>query len=317
MLASVVHRVNDWRRAMLWDISAIKGYAIEADDGQIGTVSDFLFEDDSWIIRWLVADTGDWFSGRKVLLPISALGQPSKALRQFPVKLSMQQVKDSPDIDTDRAVSRQLESEIYDYYGWNPYWSGGHFPVSGAIATPFVSPLYVSESLPRIHVETDAGANKSDLHLRSVAHITGYHIHATDGAIGHVEDFLVEDTGWSIRYVVLDTKNWWPGKKVLVAPDSVREIDASLRVMHLNVDRQTVKNSPEEDTVNTGDKRPDLREYRQRVDMDDSAMGARRTPPLVLVESAHHNHLIESTYSGPDIVSPRVGHLPLGQTTKE
>jgi len=301
---------------MLWDISKIKGYAIEADDGQIGAVSDFLFEDDSWIVRWLVVDTGAWFPGRKVLLPISALGQPRKALRQFPVKLTMQQVKDSPDIDTDRTVSRQLESEIYDYYGWNPYWSGGHFPVSGAIATPFVPPLNVSESLPRVHVGSNARAKQSDLHLRSVAHITGYHIHATDGAIGHVEDFLVEDDGWSIRYIVLDTKNWWPGKKVLIAPGSVGEIDASLKVMHLNVDRQTVKNSPEEDTVNTDEKRPDLREYRRSVDMDDSATGA-RTPPLVLVEPAHHTHVIESTYSGPNIVSPRVGHLPLGQTTKE
>lgn len=301
---------------MLWDASVMKGYTIEANDGQLGTVSDFLFEDDRWTIRWLVVDTGNWLPGRKVLLPLTALGQPDEALRQFPVRLTMQQVRDSPDIDTDRPVSRQLESEIYDYYGWNPYWSSGHFPISGAIATPFVAPLYVLKSLPRVHVGADDQSNNADPHLRSVAALTGYHIHAIDGTIGHVEDFLVEDAGWNIRYVVLDTRNWWPGKKVLISPSSIREIDESTKAMSLTVDRQTVKDSPEEDTVNINNKRPDLREYRERIDMEGSAMGARRKPPLVLVELTH-NHLIEPTYSGPDIVSPRVGHLPLGQTTKQ
>jgi hypothetical protein len=89
---------------MLWDASAINGYAIKASDGQVGTVKDLLFEDVSWVIRWLVVDTGNWLSGRKVLLPLSTLGQPDPALRHFPVKLTMQQVKDSPDIDTDRPV---------------------------------------------------------------------------------------------------------------------------------------------------------------------------------------------------------------------
>ena len=55
---------------MLWYASVI-GYVIEADDGRLGTVSDFLFEDTSWVIRWLVVDTGHWLSGRKVLLPPS------------------------------------------------------------------------------------------------------------------------------------------------------------------------------------------------------------------------------------------------------
>jgi hypothetical protein len=97
---------------MLWDASALDGYAIEASDGRIGSVSDFLFEDTSWIVRWLVADTGNWLSDRKVLLPLSALGKPDPSLRQFPVELTMQQVKDSPDFDTDRPVSRQHETFV-------------------------------------------------------------------------------------------------------------------------------------------------------------------------------------------------------------
>ena len=122
---------------MLWDASAIDGYAIKASDGRLGTVSDLLFEDVGWVVRWLVVDTGNWLSGRKVLLPLSALGRPDRALRHFPVKLTMEHVKDSPDVDTDQPVSRQIEAHVYDYFGRDPYWGGSFFPMmSNAIATP-------------------------------------------------------------------------------------------------------------------------------------------------------------------------------------
>src|ERR1700689_172293 len=107
---------------MLRNASAITDYAIAASDGRLGTVSDFLFDDVGWAIRWLVVDTGNWLSGRKVLLPRSALGQPDPAAGHFPVKLTMQQVKDSPDVDMDQPVSRQIEAHVYSYYGWDPYW---------------------------------------------------------------------------------------------------------------------------------------------------------------------------------------------------
>ena len=83
--------------------------------------------------------------------------------------------------------------------------------------------------------------------------MTGYHIRASDGEIGHVEDFLVEDADWSIRYLVVDTKNWWPGKKVLIAPHSAREIDWTKKLVKLDVDRQRVKDSPQYDPSTTVD----------------------------------------------------------------
>ncbi len=207
---------------MLWDASAINGYAIEASDGRLGTVSDLLFEDVGWVIRWLVVDTGNWLSGRKVLLPLSVLGEPDPARRHFPIKLTMQQVRDSPDIDTDEPVSRQVEASVYDYYGWYPYWGGGVFPMSDAMAIPLVAPLRLSEARPHGPGSTDGRPDEGDPHLRSIAAVTGYHVHATDGEIGHVEDFLVDDAGWSIRYIAIDTRNWWPGKKVLISPLSAR-----------------------------------------------------------------------------------------------
>jgi hypothetical protein len=223
---------------MLWNASALNGYAIAASDGELGTVSDFLFDDCTWLVRWLVVDTGNWLSGRKVLLPASVLGQLNSKGREFSVRLTMQQVKDSPDIATDQPVSRQMETDIYEHYGWNPYWGVGN-SMGGAVAAS----LHL-EAAPR---EADIGAIRrrgGDPHLRSVAAVTGYDIHASDGEIGHVEDFLVEDADWSIHYLVIDTMNWWPARKVLISPQSAREIDWANKLVSLDVDRQTVKDSP-------------------------------------------------------------------------
>src|SRR5580658_7958663 len=123
---------------MLWNTSAIDGYAIAASDGKLGTVSDFLFDDATWLVRWLVVDTGNWLSGRKVLLPPSVLGHLDPAREEFAVRLTMQQVKDSPDIDADRPVSRQMETNVYDYYGWSPYWGTGFYMGGAVAAAPFL-----------------------------------------------------------------------------------------------------------------------------------------------------------------------------------
>ncbi len=230
---------------MLWTASAIKGYAIAATDGLLGTVSDFLFDDASWTVRWLVVDTGKWLSGRKVLLPPSVLGHLDTNGRQFSVALTMQQVKDSPDIDTDRPVSRQTEINVYDYYGRSPYWGAGlYWGGYGYVGGPMAA-SHDPESGRREQEFADARRRDDDPHLRSIEAVTGYHIHASDGEIGHLEDCLVDDADWRIHYLVVDTKNWWPGKKVLISPGSARDIDWTDRLVNLNVDRQRVKDSPE------------------------------------------------------------------------
>lgn len=233
---------------MLRNASAIKGYAIAATDGRLGTVSDFLFDDASWLVRWLVVDTGKWLSGRKVLLPPSVLGHIDPNGNEFAVSLTMQQVKDSPDIDTERPVSRQIETNIYDFYGWSPYWGGTGFLMGGYGGSGYgggaIAPLPSPGSMRRAEDIAAAQQNDDDPHLRSVEAVTGYHIHASDGEIGYVEDFLLQDTDWSIHNLVVDTTNWWPGKKVLIAPRSIQEIDWTDNLVNLKIDREKVKNSP-------------------------------------------------------------------------
>ena len=233
---------------MLRHESEITGYAIHAKDGLIGTVSDFLFNDATWLVRWLVIDTGNWLPGRKVLLPPSALAAVNHMGRQFSVKLTKQQVKECPEVESDRPVSRQVETNIYDYYGWSPYWgNGSYLGMVGYGGGYMGGPAATRPSLELMQREKeidDAHRSKDDPALRSANEVVGYHIHASDGEIGHVEDFLVEDDDWSIHYLVVDTMNWWPGKKVLISPMSVRKIEWADRRVNLGADRQKVKDSP-------------------------------------------------------------------------
>lgn len=238
---------------MLWNASAINGFAIEASDGRLGTVSDLLCEDIDWTLRWLVADTGIGLPGRRVLLPLSALGRPDPHLRHFPIKLTMRQVEDSPDIDTDQPVSRQTEAQVYSYYGWDPYWDHRLTSTSNAMATPFVAPLFESGPEPSDLVGAVLPSGVNNPHLRSIAAVTGNRIHAIDGEIGHVDDFLVDDTDWRIQYITVDTRNWWPGKKVLISSRSIRRIDWVDGLIHLDVDRQKVKEGPPYDPAVTVD----------------------------------------------------------------
>ncbi len=231
---------------MLRAASDLNGYSIAANDGLIGHVSDVLFDDDSWLVRWVVVETGDWLADRKVLLPPSVLGHIDPARHEFSVKLDRLQVKESPDIDTDKSVSRQMETNVYDYYGWTPYWGTGFYMEGGGyIGGAMGAPYFES----RDHVAKDGEDHSlDDIHLRSVQAVTDYHLHAADGDIGHVQDFLVEDADWSVRYLIVETTNWWPGKKVLISPQSVRKIEWSDRLVHINVDCQKVKDSPTYDT---------------------------------------------------------------------
>jgi hypothetical protein len=252
-LAMCVYRED---QAMLTTASEIKGYAIAASDGDLGKVSDFLFDDSSWLVRWLIVDTSHWITGRKVLLPASALGHPDAAAKKFTVRLTKEQVKSSPDVDSELPVSRQMETNIYDYYGWSPYWGsglymGGFSGYMGGMVMPASPPM---GSRQREEEIARARHTDGDPHLRSVKAVTGYHIHATDGEIGHVNDFLLEDGDWSVRYLVVDTKNWWPGKMVLISPRSAKDIDWSKKLVSLDVDRQKVKDSPAYDESKTVDR---------------------------------------------------------------
>jgi hypothetical protein len=212
---------------MLRSIKSLRGYPLRAKDGDVGKVREFYFDDRFWTVRYLVADAGPWPANRLVLLSTACLGNPDWEAKLFPVGLTREQVKKSPPISADEPVSRQMEIDLHGYYGWPPYWHGG---------------AYIAAAQLQAKQESNG-----DPHLRSTREVIGYHIHATDGEIGHVDDFVVDDEAWTIRYMVVDTRNWLPGKKVLVAPQWAASVDWVGRQVSVDLDRDTIKGGPEFD----------------------------------------------------------------------
>jgi hypothetical protein len=240
---SVATRRVDKERAVLRSMTDLKGFTIGATDGDIGQVEAFYFDDASFTVRHLVVDTGGWLGGRKVLISPRALRDIDWDGRRINAALTKAQVEKSPNIDTDQPVSRQHEIEYYRYYGYPSYWSGPY--LWGGYPFPVMSSDQATLENER---RWEWGTEESgDRHLRSSAAVIGYYIAATDGELGHVEDFLVDDATWSIRYMVVDTSNWWFGKKVLVSSEWITRVVWNESLLHVDMTREQIKNSPEYD----------------------------------------------------------------------
>jgi hypothetical protein len=221
---------------MLRNVSTILNFSLLAEDGEIGRCKDFLFDDEKWAIRYMVADTRKWLPGRKVLISPISLGAVDWSTRLFQVELTRRQVEDSPLLDEDAPVSRQYEILYGNYFGTSSYWDGAN--VWGSHPNP--SLLRGEQD----KLATDFEGPEEN-HLRSVKEVTGYHIQATDGDIGHVEDFVVDDKMWALRYVVVDTRNWLPGRKVLVSPQWATAVDWVEEKLRVDLTTDTIKGSPE------------------------------------------------------------------------
>jgi len=222
---------------MLRSVKELFGYKFEARDGEIGKVHDLYFDDLTWEIRYLVADTGKWLPGRKVLIIPSALGEPNWRSRNFPVQLTKDQIMKSPDIDLDKPVSRQHELKLHQHHNWAPYWI--RYAAPGTVSVrpaPHAEEEKEKEATPEV---------EGDSHLRSAKEVIGYHIQARDGEIGHVEDFIMEDMKEVIRYMIVDTKNWLPGKDVLISPLWIEKVSWKDAKVFIGLLRETIKDSPE------------------------------------------------------------------------
>jgi len=233
---------------MLRSVNSLRKFSIGAKDGEIGQAHSFLFDGHTWAVRYLVVNTGKWLPGRKVLITPGALGQPDARGHVFPVDLTREQVKNSPDIDVDKPVSRQREAELHRYYDWTPYWGFGYGAGGPMVQPPMVDRAAIKE------------AAEGDPNLRSTREVRGYRIHATDGEIGHVDDFVVSDEDWVIRYLVVDVRNWLPGRSVLISPEWVENIGWEEREVWVSVCRQAIKDSPPYDPP-----APVSREYETQI----------------------------------------------------
>jgi len=220
---------------MLIEAKALKGSSLKSLDGDVGSVSEFYFDDRYWTIRYLVANTENWLLGRPVLISPYSLNSINRVEKQISVLLNKKQIEHSPSIDTNEPVSRQNEESFNGYYGYPNYW-GGPYMWGG---TSHI------EREPRRWTRSGTEVKGWDRHLRSTNEVTGYHLSALDGEIGHVDDFIVDDATWSIRYLVVATRNWWPGKKVLISPKWLDKVSWKDREVMVSLTRATIKAAPE------------------------------------------------------------------------
>ncbi len=238
---------------MLFAASGLIGRPVAAGDGRVGAVKDFLFDDRLWRVRWMVVDTGHWLPGRKVLIHPSAIApihlppRPALPMLSFgelmevSINLSIRQIEASPDAAQDEPVTGQLERRLYDYYGWDPFWGASSFGGEGIVVRSTGLPLPAEAAEGRA---ADPQLPSGDPHLGSAAAVKGFTVHGADEEIGSVDNVLIDDVRWAVRYFVVATRHWLTGKLVQLAPHAVTDIDWRGERVGVNVTRERVNTAP-------------------------------------------------------------------------
>lgn len=220
---------------MLYEVKTLKNYSLCSLNGEIGKAKEFYFDDHHWTVRYLVADTGKWLMDKKVLLSPYALNGVSKVERCISINLTKKQIENSPSPASDKPVSRQFEDEYYKHFGWPVYYFGSD--IWGR--SPLLIPVKKAEK------ERNQEKERWDSQLRSTHDVSGCKIEALDGEVGIIEDFIIDDKTWEIRYLIVDTKDWWPGKRILVAPQWIENVNWGDSKIFVNILREPFKNLPE------------------------------------------------------------------------
>ena len=251
---------------MLSKAKTLNGYKLDSRDGEIGKVKEFYFDDRHWTIRYLVADTGSWLTGRQVLISPYALIAVSKEEEHITIDLTKKQIEGSPPLESDKPVSRQFEDAYFGYYELPLYWNGpnmwGYYP-------------YIVRDREKWRKSIEDEKASWDPHLRSTHDMSGHYVQAADGEIGHVDDFVIDDETWAIRYLIIDTQNWWLGKQVLVSTRWIELVSWDESKVFVNLPRESIKESPEytEEALITRDYETSLHRHynRQGYWVDESA----------------------------------------------
>jgi hypothetical protein len=241
---------------MLTNATHLKGLVVRATDGELGSVEQFYFDDETWAIRYLIVEAGGWLGGRRVLISPFSVVYTDLLDKRLDVALTKKQVEHSPDIDTHQPVSRQHEAAYLGYYGYPYYWGGPYLWGPAFYPAGLAGPTNASAQAMAERVRRES----ADSHLRSSEAVIGYNIEAADGEIGHLDGFVVDDEAWAIRYIEVATRNWWPGKKVLVSPAWIERVSWTESKVCVGLSREAIKDGPE-----YAESMPITREYENRL----------------------------------------------------
>ncbi|MDF1814379.1 MAG: PRC-barrel domain-containing protein [Verrucomicrobiales bacterium] len=230
---------------MVRSVKDLIGYPIEETDGTIGKVKDFLFDDETHTIRYLVADTGNWLSSHLILISPQHLRDPDTGWtgKRFPVNLTKEEIENCPSLETDAPVSRQYEEAFTKYYSLNPYWTESAMI---GYAAPPPSPRDLANN-PNLTTGPVMSSVKGDSHLRSFNEVRGYDIKAIDGEIGHLEDFIVECDTLRLRFIIVNTHRWLPGGRVMFDIDWLEDFNYMERTAAIELTKDQIKGGPKYD----------------------------------------------------------------------
>lgn len=226
----------------------MRGYTVKATDGEIGKIHEFYFDDNAWTVLYLIAEIGNWLASHNVLISTSLIEKP--ILASVPISISKEQVKRSPKVTSEKPVSQQ--HELLSDTIKRPYWNS--FLIHNTDVTP---EMFYNLIIPN---KNKSGTESFNPHMRSSREVLGYHIKADDGEIGYIEDFILDTETWIIRYIVIDTKNWLPGKKVMLGITWLNDISYEESIAFINLSRRFIEHCPEYDPA-----APINREYEERL----------------------------------------------------
>lgn len=237
-------------------VKSLTGFILKETDGELGKAEEYYFDDQTWNIRYLVVKTGNWFSQKKVLISPTAIQKTDWKRGEFLVNLTRNQIENSPDIDTAKPVSRQHEEQLSSYYQWENYWQEDAH--GGAIFGMMPEELYdeednESQEEPAPDMSSQ-NSTANDLHLRSTEKVLGYKIHATNGEIGEVVDYIIDDATWKIKFLVVKTGTWLDRTKVLLATKWITDVNWDNSVVIVDITTDAIQDSPEfNDSVGVND----------------------------------------------------------------
>ena len=211
---------------MFRSLGDLIGASMIATDGEIGRICNFLFDDRSWNIRYLVVDVGHWLARREVLLSVSVIDQPDWKTKTLRARLTKEQLRNGPDVDSKKPVSRQQEIAMREYFGWPAYWD----TVVDKVFPPNLIPA--GREFP-VHTTEDN-------HLRSAEDVIGYEVWASDGVVGCLESFVVDDAVWHIGYLDVKTGEGLQSRSVLVPTSWVKSISWADHQVNLQGSRERI-----------------------------------------------------------------------------
>jgi len=230
---------------MLRSVDKLKGYKIQAVDGEIGKVGDLFYDDRQWRVRYLVLDLGNWLFGRQVLIAPTAVSDINAEAGEVFLSLTKDRIENSPEIAADEPVSREKERALHEYYQWQPYWTSmTDDPLAFGAYPTALNSAFIAEKTKKKEPKRPDSQPEPQSHLRSAEEVNGYSIRASDGGIGRVVDFLFDEEEWVIRQLVVDTGSWLPGRKVLVAPPWIARIHWAEKTVHVRLTKESIRHSP-------------------------------------------------------------------------